>query len=150
MEPKDEIGRFIRPATLVSSVIVASLVVYLALVIVVRTALGSFRGLAGIADMQPLRYAAYGAAAAVIILLLILRPRLFKKRAGEDVGTALLRLQRAALLTMVLAEGPAIIGLVLFFVGGNAADFYKLLFASIVLTFIHFPRRGAWEDWLKG
>lgn len=149
MEPKDEIGRSIRPATLVSTVIIASLVVYLALVLVIQTAFRPFRGLAGIADLQPLRYVAYGAAAAVILLLLVLRPRLFKKRAGEDVGSALQRLQKAALLTMVLSEGPAIIGLVLFFVGGNAADFYKLLFASIVLAFIHFPRRGAWEDWLK-
>ena len=150
MEPKDEIGHHLRPAALVAAVIVASLVVYLALVEVLKATLRPFRGFAEIADMQPVRYAAYGAAAAVVLLLLVLRPRLFKHRTGEDSGAALARLQRAALLTMVLAEVPGVLGLVLFFIGGNAADFYKLLFASLVLAFIHFPRRGAWEEWLKG
>jgi hypothetical protein len=51
---------------------------------------------------------------------------------------------------MVLAEVPAILGLVMFLIGGSAADFYKLLFASLVLAFIHFPRRSAWEESLKG
>jgi hypothetical protein len=37
----------------------------------------------------------------------------------------------------------------LFLAGGNAVDFYKLLFASLVLTFVNFPRRSAWEEWLK-
>ena len=150
MEPQDEIGRALKPAVMVSVVILASLVVYLALVEVLKAALKPFRGFAGTSDMQPVRYAAFGAAAAVILLILVLRSRLFKRRGGADAGTALSRLQRAALLTMVLAEVPAVLGLVLFFVGGNAADFYKLLFASIVLAFIHFPRRRAWEEWLKG
>lgn len=150
MEPQDEIGRALKPAVMVSAVILASLFVYLALVEVLKAALKPFRGFAGIADMQPVRYAAFGAAAAVILLILVLRSRLFKRRSGDDAGTALSRLQRAALMTMVLAEVPAVLGLVLFFVGGNAADFYKLLFASIVLAFIHFPRRRAWEEWLKG
>lgn len=150
MEPKDEFGRYLRPAAMVAAVIAASLVVYLAIVEVVKAAFKPFRGFAEIADMQPVRYAAYGAAAAVVLLILVLRPRLFKRRGGEEPGAALPRLQRAAILTMVLAEVPAVLGLVLFFVGGNAADFYKLLFASLVLAFIHFPRRGAWEEWLKG
>lgn len=150
MEPKDEVGHHLRPAALVAAVVVGSLVVYLALVEFLKATLKPFRGFAGIADMQPVRYAVYGAAAAVVLLLLVLRPRLFKRRTGEDSGAALARLQRAALLTMVLAEVPGVLGLVLFFIGGNAADFYKLLFASLVLAFIHFPRRGAWEEWLKG
>jgi hypothetical protein len=150
MEPQDEIGRALKPAAMVSAVILASLVVYLALVEVLKAALKPFRGFAGLADMQPVRYAAFGAAAAAILLILVLRARLFKRRSGDDAGAALSRLQRASLLTMVLAEVPAVLGLVLFFVGGNAADFYKLLFASAVLAFIHFPRRGAWEEWLKG
>ncbi len=151
MEPKDEIGRFLRPASLVSAVIVASLAVYLALVLVVQMALRPFSGLARISGMRLIHDGAYYATAAIgLLLLLLLRPRLFKKKAGEDVGSALLRLQKATLLTMILSEVPALFGLVLFLVGGNAVDFYLLFFASIVLAFIHFPRRGAWEDWLKG
>ena len=150
MNPQDDLGRHLRPATMVAAAIVASLVVYFALVEILKATLRPFRGFATVADMQPFRYAAFGAAAAVILLILVLRPRLFRRVAGENPGAALLRLQKAALLTMVLGEIPAILGLVLFLVGGNSGDFYKLLFASILLAFIHFPRRGAWEESLKG
>lgn len=150
MESRDEIGRALKPAVMVSAVILASLVVYLGLVLVIQTVIRPFNGFGGSADMRIFRFAPFYASAAIVALLLILRRHLFKRRAGEDVGAALLRFQRAALLTMVLSEGPAIIGLVMFFIGGNAVNFYLLLLASIVLAFIHFPRRGAWEEWLKG
>jgi hypothetical protein len=150
MEPNDDIGRRLKAAKMVAVAIIASMVVYLALVEVLKAAAEPFRGFVTVADMQPVRYAVFGAAAAVILLILVLRPRLFRRRDGESLAAALMRLQRAALLTMVLAEAPAIFGLVLFLIGGSAADFYKLLFASLVLAFIHFPRRGAWEEWLKG
>jgi hypothetical protein len=51
---------------------------------------------------------------------------------------------------LVLGEIPAILGLGLFLALGNAVDFYILLFASLALTFIDFPRRAAWEEWLRG
>ncbi|MCK7583580.1 MAG: hypothetical protein MZV65_54010 [Chromatiales bacterium] len=51
---------------------------------------------------------------------------------------------------LVLGEVPAIVGLALFLVSGQALDFYKLLFVSLFLTFLNFPRAGAWEEWLKG
>jgi hypothetical protein len=150
MEPKDELGRHLKAARMVAAAIIASMVVYLAVVEVLRAALKPFRGLATVADAQPVRYAVFGGAAAVILLILVLRPRLFRRKEGEGPAAGLMRLQRAALLTMVLAEVPAILGLVLFLIGGSAADFYKLLFASLVLAFIHFPRRSAWEESLKG
>jgi hypothetical protein len=150
MEPKDDIGSHLKAARMVAGAIIASMAVYLALVEVLRAALKPFHGLATVADLQPIRYAAFGAAAAVILLILILRPRLFRRKEGEGRAAGLMRLQKAALLTMVLAEMPAILGLVLFLIGGGAADFYKLLFASLILAFIHFPRGGAWEESLKG
>jgi hypothetical protein len=150
MEPQDDIGRHLKAARMVAAAIVASLAVYLAVVEVLKASLRPFRGLAEVADLQPVRYAVFGGAAAVILLILVFRPRLFRRREGESLASGLMRLQGAALLTMVLAEVPAILGLVLFLIGGGSADFYKLLFASLVLAFIHFPRRGAWEEWLKG
>jgi hypothetical protein len=150
MNPQDDTGRALRPVTLVSATVVASLAIYLALVEVLKATLKPFRGFASIGDIQPVRYALYGAGAAVVLLILLLRPRLYRRRAGEDLPTALLRLQRAAVLIVVLGEVPAILGLVLFLLGGLARDFYSLLFVSIVLVFIDFPRRGAWEGSLKG
>ena len=43
---------------------------------------------------------------------------------------------------------PAIIGLVLFFLGGLYKDFYVLLFVSLVLIFMYFPRLKNWEAYL--
>lgn len=150
MNPRDDLGRALRSATMVAAAVVASLAIYLALVEVLRSVLKPFRGFGGIASLQPVRFAAFGAGAAVVLLILLLRPRLYRRRAGEDTPAALLRLQKASVLLVVLGEVPAILGLVLFLLSGFARDFYTLLFVSIVLAFIHFPRRGAWEEALKG
>ena len=150
MDPREELRTHLRPAAMVGAAIVASLVLYLGLVEILRAVLKPFHGLAPSAGIQPLRLAAFGTAALIILAILILRPRLFRRDVREDAPAALRRLQRASLLTLVLGEIPAVLGLGLFLVGGNAADFYKLLFASLALTFINFPRRAAWEEWMKG
>jgi hypothetical protein len=150
MDPREELRRHLRPATMAGAAILVSLVLYLGLVEVLRAVLKPFQGFAAAAMTQPLRLASFGAAAAVILAILVLRPRLFGRRGGEDVPAASRRLQRAAIIMLVLGEIPAVLGLGLFLVGGGASDFYKFLFVSIVLTFINFPRLGAWEEWLKG
>ena len=150
MNPQEELRTHLRPATMVGSAVIVSLVIYLGLVEVLRAVLRPFRGFAVALGIQPVRVAVFGAAAAVILLMLLLRPRLFRRDSREDTPAAYRRLQKASLVVLVLGEIPAVLGLGLFLVGGNAIDFYKLLFASLVLTFINFPRRTAWEGWLKG
>ncbi len=150
MNPQEELRTHLRPATMVGSAVIVSLVIYLGLVEVLRAVLRPFRGFAVALGIQPVRLAVFGAAAAVILLMLLLRPRLFRRDSREDTPAAYRRLQKASLVVLVLGEIPAVLGLGLFLVGGNAIDFYKLLFASLVLTFINFPRRAAWEGWLKG
>lgn len=150
MDPREELRTHLRPAAMAGAGIVVSLVLYLGLVEVLRAVLRPFRGFAAAALTQPLRLAVFGAAAAVILVILLLRPRLFRRRGAEDLPAALRRLRNASLVTLLLGEVPAILGLGLFLVGGGASDFYKFLFVSLALTFINFPRLGAWEEWLKG
>ncbi|MGB8958327.1 MAG: hypothetical protein WCC00_04885 [Candidatus Aminicenantales bacterium] len=150
MDPRDELRTHLRPAALVGSAILVSLVIYLGLVEVLRAVLKPFRGFAAAAGIQPIRLAVFGAAAVVILVILLLRPRLFRRDKREDSAAAFRRLQSASLVILVLGEIPVVLGLALFLIGGNAVDFYKFLFASLVLTFINFPRRSAWEEWLKG
>jgi len=150
MEPRDELRTHIRPATRVGSAILVSLVIYLGLVETLRAVLRPFRGFAATAGIQPVRLALFGAAAVVIPVILLLRPRLFRRDTRDDAAAACRRLQNASLVILVLGEIPAVLGLALFLIGGGAADFYKFLFASLALTFINFPRRAAWEEWLKG
>jgi hypothetical protein len=150
MDPRSELRIHLRPAAMVGVALIASLALYLGLVEALRAVLKPFRGFAAALATQPVRLAAFGGAAAVILAILLLRPGLVRRRDNEDVPAACRRLQRASIVLLVLGEVPAVVGLAVFLIGGSAADFYKFLFVSIVLTFINFPRQGAWEEWLKG
>jgi len=149
MDIQDELRIHLKSATLVATAIIASLVIYLGLVEVLRGVYRPFRGFVTLANMQQLRYAVFGAAVAVIILIRVLRPRLLRKAPAEDAKTTLHRLQRAAIMTMILGEVPGILGLGLFLLSGYNIDFYVLVFASLLLVFMYFPRRTAWEEWLR-
>ncbi len=153
MDPQEEMRTHLRPTTLTGTAILISLVIYLALVEVLRSVLKPFRGFAassaGGGD-QTLRLAVFGAAAVIVLAILMLRHRLFRVGPGDDASTVFRRLQRAALVVLVLGEVPACLGLALFLIAGDNVDFYALLFASLVLTFINYPRQATWEGILKG
>lgn len=149
MDPREEIRAHLKPATMVGAAILACLVVYLALVEVLRAVLKPFRGFAALPDAQPVRLAAFGLGVLVVLFLLLFRTRLFGRRPGEDVPAAVRRLQRASIVVLVLGEVPAVLGLGLFLLTGSAADFRALLVVSLILTFIGFPRSSTWEEWLK-
>jgi hypothetical protein len=149
MDIRDELRIHLKSATLIATAIIASLVLYLGLVEFLRAVDRPFRGFATIANIQQFRYIVFGAAAAVIVLIRLLRPQLLRKAPREDAKTALHRLQRAAIITLVLGEIPGILGLGLFLLSGYNIDFYVLVFASLLLVFMYFPRRTAWEEWLR-
>lgn len=149
MDIQDELRIHLKSVILIATAIIASLVIYLGLVEILRAVYRPFRGFATLANIQQLRYAVFGAAAVVIVLIRLLRPRLLRKVPREDAKTALHRLQRAAIVTMVLGEIPGILGLGLFLLSGYNIDFYVLVFASLLLVFMYFPRRTAWEEWLR-
>lgn len=150
MDPQEELRTHFRPAAMVGTALIASLVVYLASVEVLRGLLKPFGGFAAAAATPLVRLAVFIAAAVVVLLILVLRHRLFRLDPRDDAPTAFRRLQHATVMVLVLGEIPAVLGLAFFLVGGNTVDFYALLFASIVLTFIDWPRRAAWEDLVKG
>jgi hypothetical protein len=149
MDIQDEFRVHLKSATLIATAIVASLLIYLGLVEVLRAVYRPFRGFVTLAYIQQLRYAVFGAAVAVVVLIRILRPRLLRKAPREDDKAAFHRLQRAAIVPLVLGEIPGILGLGLFLLSGNNIDFYVLVFASLLLVFMYFPRQSAWEEWLR-
>lgn len=149
MDPREELRSHLRPASMIGAAVFVTLAIDLGLVAVLRSVLGPFHGFAAGVRIQPFRLGAFGAAAAVVLLVLLMRPRLLGRRDQDDLPAAARRLQKGSIVILVLGEVPAILGLGLFLAGGNAVDFYKLLFASLVLTFVNFPRRSAWEEWLK-
>jgi hypothetical protein len=54
-----------------------------------------------------------------------------------------------SMISAALCEVPVILGWVLFFLSGNVRDFYILLFISLVLFVLYFPRFSNWEEWIK-
>lgn len=149
MDTQDELRRHLKTVSLIGISIVASLLIYLGLAELINAQFKPFHGFVAVADIQRLRYLLFALAIAAVILLRLLRHILLKRVPGEDRKTALHRLERATLVTLVLAEVPGILGLVRFLLGGLNIDFYVLLLVSLVLVFMYFPRRPGWEDWLK-
>jgi hypothetical protein len=92
------------------------------------------------------------AVVAVGVLLIpvarVMRGALLRKSPADGLDTLLSKLTRASLVTSVLSEAPAVLGLVLFFIGGRREDFYILVLVSIVMFALSFPRMSAWKEWL--
>lgn len=86
-----------------------------------------------------LRYGLYGAAFALALLALAVAPRV-----GTDPGTALSFdvFLRRTLLSLAIAETPAILGLVLFFRGRNLADFLVLAGLALAVSLLGIVPRG--------
>jgi hypothetical protein len=149
MENRDELVRHVKTVSLVGASIIISLFLYLGIEEFIRARFKPFHGFLAVTDLQRLRYAFFALAIVAVIFVRVLRQIMLRRASGKDERTALHRLQRASLLTLVLSEVPAIAGLVLFLIGGLNVDFYLLLLASMLLLFMYFPRRSAWEDWLS-
>lgn len=148
MEHSRELKKAFGGARFTGAAFVACLFFYLVLIELVKSRYRPFAGFARLTDVQTLRIVLFAAAVALVVLNRVLNGRLLKKGAGPDPATTVRTLYRAAIISLTLAEMPAIIGLVLFFLGGLYKDFYVLLFVSLVLIFMYFPRLKNWEAYL--
>ena len=75
---------------------------------------------------------------------------------GERTGSAsaaggppIAKLQTAAIVTFAICEVPAVLGLVLYFLGRSMTDFYLFLLISLFCFATYFPRFGQWEEWFR-
>ncbi len=150
MDIQEDIRRAHRAVLAVAITILSSLFIFLALGEVIRARFKPFTGfLSGGGDPQTLRYIVYALAVVLVILIRFLRPTLLRRPPEDSRLTLLRRLSRASLFTLVLGEVPALLGLMLFLVRGLNRDFYALLFVSLILIFMYFPRLASWTEWLK-
>lgn len=149
MEHSEELRRAHRSVLFIAVSVLATLLLFLAVEEILRASLRPFAGYTAGGSAQSVRYIIFGLAIAVVVLLRIIRGAMLKKRPGEDAGALAQRIARASVVTFVLAEVPAVLGLMLFFLRGLNRDFYVLLFVSLVIVFMHFPRLSSWEEWLN-
>jgi hypothetical protein len=138
-----------KTSSLVGAAALGSLFFYAVCVEAVRALFKPFLGFVRVEHTLSLRYTFYGAAIILVILNRVLNSFLLRKSAKGDIKAAVQTLSRAALISMALGEAPAVLGLVLFLLGGFSTDFFMLLIVSLFLEFIYFPQLRSWEDFIK-
>ena len=149
MKNRPEWRSTFRTTALVHGTIAASLFMYAVVFEVLRAAIRPLPRLAAGADIQLLRYVFYGLAIAAVIAVRLASRQVFRDRPGEPYREFLLRLSRGSILTSILCELPAVFGLMIVFLTGVTRDFYYLLFVSLFLAFMYFPRSRAWAETLR-
>jgi len=102
-------------------------------------------------EIDILRYVLLGVAIAEIAFIGVFR-RFFKRgpwmegKTREQIIEGLLTM---SLITYALCESIVVYGLIFFFLGGSAMDFYSFLVLWFIACIIYFPRYGQWEEWGK-
>ncbi len=146
----NDLKRAYQVASLVHISILATLVIYVFVVEIIKARLEHFLSFVDPSAFTNLRYALYAVAVLDVVLIRFSRGMVLRKRASDDRNTLRSKLMRSAILTAALCEVPAIFGLVLFFVAGSVRDFYYLSLVSLILVFLYFPRYRNWEEWIMG
>jgi F0F1-type ATP synthase membrane subunit c/vacuolar-type H+-ATPase subunit K len=147
MEFDSDLKRVYRTTIIINGALVASLFLYALMVELIRSQFKPFPGLlvSGLRH-QTLRYLFFGAAVGAVVLVRLAGRTLLKVTPGEDHHHLISRLSRTAVITSALGELPAVLGFVLFLLTGFSRDFYLLLFVSLFLEFMYFPRLKVWQD----
>jgi hypothetical protein len=149
MESASDLKRIFRTTAVTCGAVTAGLFVYVLVVEFIKSRFGPFGGFLSGFPLQSLRYVLYGAAVGSVIIVRFASKALTRILPGEGVLRSGQRLSRASVITAMLAEVPAVLGFVLFFLSGFTRDFYVLLFASLFLEFMYFPRFNVWQDLIK-
>ncbi|AEB09421.1 hypothetical protein [Desulfobacca acetoxidans] len=86
---------------------------------------------------------------AVYFMINFFRKRILVKQLEDTPEVLIRKLSMAHLISLALAELPAVFGLLLFLLSGISRDYYLLMVLSIALFYIYFPRYSFWEAWSK-
>lgn len=149
MDPSAELEKPFRASVLVSGAAVATLFIYAVIVEIIKSVWSPYKGIVHSSHLQAGRYFLYGTAIVVVILVRVLVRVLTKKKSGEMLLAFIQKLSRAAIVISVLAEAPALLGFIFFLLTGGSRDFYYLLFVSLFLEFMYFPRMRGWEEMIR-
>jgi len=149
MNQTDGLKKTYNVAFVVNVAIVGTLILYAVVIEILRRQLAPFQGLTEISNVSLLRYILYGIAILNIFLIRIMRGLFLRKPSSEEFHLLRFKLLQTSLVTAALCEIPALLGLILFLLIGSLRDYYQLAGVSFILVFLHFPRYGNWEAWMK-
>jgi hypothetical protein len=144
--PEHKIEVAHRQAVIITGAIGSSLLVYAALIEVLRRVLPPVEDFEGF-DM--LRVVLFAVAGVLVFTSTVLKGTLLRNPPPSG-DLRLARMRTATIITAAFAEVPVILGLVLFVLGRLSSDFYILLVVSLYMLVRHFPRRAQWEQYVRG
>lgn len=135
-----------RRAVFVVGAMAASLIVYAILVealgrtgVITRTSSAS----------ELLRLVFYAVAVSMVFISHVLKAFMLRNFRAAGAEEALARLTSVSVITGAVSETPAVLGLVLFFIGAYYTDFYFMLIISAYLLARHYPRYSTWEQFVR-
>ena len=104
-----------------------------------------------------LRYALFGFATVIFFLIRAINNhflagdiRITGRGTASRYSPDIQRLMTAAVITYAFCESIAVLGLILYFLGGSPTDFYVFMLISLFLFSVYFPKYRRWEEWMKG
>ncbi len=149
MDRESDLKRGFRTTLIINGALVASLFIYAVMVELIKAQLRPFPGFASGSRPDSWRYFFYAAAIGAVVLVRFIGRAMFKASPEESVPHLIARLVRATVMTAALGELPAVLGFVLFLLTGFSRDFYILMFVSLFLEFMYFPRLKVWQDTVR-
>lgn len=147
MENEADLQREYRTTAVVAWAIGASLVVYTIIVELTKFRHHPFTGFSP-RSVTPVKDVFLFAVLLVLVIIRKVRSSILKKEKTDTRKMVLNKLKTAAIATFALCEIPAVMGLVIFFMGGLDKEYYILLTCSIVAMFVYFPRFRHWQAFL--
>jgi len=159
----DKLRATYRTVVIIGLAIMASLVVYVAIVGFLEDKKIELQGTPALSgnEIEILKFVLLGGAGVILFLIKFLSVRILnagKAQGGmpgpQAGGTSGISpefgpLVTAAVVTFALCETPAIFGLVLYFIGRNTTDFYLFLIVSMFFFATNFPKFSQWEEWYR-
>jgi len=143
----EDLKKSYRPALVIALAILASLVVTLVVAELLKASRPGHKPLVTGRTAVTLRWICYGLSIVQVLVIRLMRGMLFQKAPGLDGPALGRRLMLASILSSAFGEVPALLGLILFLVAGFTWDLYALVFVSLVLLFMYFPRFRYWGEW---
>jgi hypothetical protein len=142
-----------RRAQLLGVSLLLSLGVYAYVLRVIAAQHAPFIGFAPSIDLRLLRVVFALLAVMDLAMLRFVTPRMFvapRSAATTAPGSSVTpRLLSLSVVRLAICEAVAVLGVVLFLLGGRWADFCGFAVASLAAFAFNFPRRTLWEDWMR-
>jgi hypothetical protein len=133
---------------IISGAMISVLLMYAIVVEIIKFQYQPFTGFAP-GSLGKVREGLFAAALLMIIAVRVARKLILKKDPNDDVKKLITKLKAATIITSILCEVPAILGLVLFLMGGVSKDFYVLMLYSLALMVIYFPKYHYLQAWVR-